>query len=155
MSEVCQDIGANPGSPNVPTWDRGSGMGVAKVRCAATRPELRKSGGKVTWRVGRQGVGDGEVVRKKPEKDMETDTRKIRNEVIGGERYARVEGGSAARETGRQQQQNHEIRTSAGVVRFAHPHQKTQRTTEAQSLGPSNGQVVQQLMKAAKGQVWC
>ncbi|KAF8330166.1 uncharacterized protein EI90DRAFT_3016894 [Cantharellus anzutake] len=64
MSEVRQDIGANPGSPNVPTRDRGSGMGVAKVRCAATRPELRQSGGKVTWRVGRQGVGDGEVVRK-------------------------------------------------------------------------------------------
>ncbi|KAF8328813.1 uncharacterized protein EI90DRAFT_3017437 [Cantharellus anzutake] len=64
MSEVCQDIGANPGSPNVPTRDRGSGMGVAKVRCAATRLELRQSGGKVTWRVGRHGVGDGEVVRK-------------------------------------------------------------------------------------------
>ncbi|KAF8331417.1 uncharacterized protein EI90DRAFT_3016411 [Cantharellus anzutake] len=67
MSEVCQDIGANPGSPNVPTWDPGSGMGVAKVRCAATRPELRQSGGKVTWGVGRHGVGDGEVVRKLPE----------------------------------------------------------------------------------------
>ncbi|KAF8307015.1 uncharacterized protein EI90DRAFT_3297874 [Cantharellus anzutake] len=47
MSEVRQDIGANPGSPNVPTRDRGSGMGVAKVRCAATRPELRQPGGKM------------------------------------------------------------------------------------------------------------
>ncbi|KAF8317291.1 uncharacterized protein EI90DRAFT_3021366 [Cantharellus anzutake] len=64
MSEVRQDIGANPGSPNVPTRDRASGMGVAKVRCTATRLELRQSGGKVTWGVGRHGVGDGEVVRK-------------------------------------------------------------------------------------------
>ncbi|KAF8311783.1 uncharacterized protein EI90DRAFT_3023412 [Cantharellus anzutake] len=67
MLEVRQDIGANPGSPNVPTRDRGSGMGVAKVRCAAIRLELRQSGGKVTWRVGRHGVGDGEVVRKASE----------------------------------------------------------------------------------------
>ncbi|KAF8337641.1 uncharacterized protein EI90DRAFT_3013809 [Cantharellus anzutake] len=64
MSEVRRNIGANPGSLNVLTRDRGSGMGVAKVRCAATRPELRQSGGKVTWGVGRHGVGDGEVVRK-------------------------------------------------------------------------------------------
>ncbi|KAF8335300.1 uncharacterized protein EI90DRAFT_3120283 [Cantharellus anzutake] len=51
MSEVRWDIGANPESPNVLTQDRASGMGVAKVRCAATRPELRQSGGKegVMW----------------------------------------------------------------------------------------------------------
>ncbi|KAF8330384.1 uncharacterized protein EI90DRAFT_3124431 [Cantharellus anzutake] len=82
MLENRWEVGANPESLNVPTQDRASGMGVAKVRCAATRPELRQLGGKVTWEVGSYGVGDDEVVRS-GFRDMTGNVRNMNTQISG------------------------------------------------------------------------